>query len=34
MIPKSGTCFSDRIMRRKKHDPEKWGLLFGKDHAV
>jgi len=34
MIPKSGNYFSDKIMRRKKHDPEKWELLFGQDHAA
>jgi len=34
MIPKSGNCFSDRIMRLNKHDPEKWQLLFGSDHAT
>jgi len=34
MIPKSGNCFSEKIMRLKKHDAEKWELLFGKDHAA
>jgi len=31
MIPKSWNCFSDKIMRQEKHDPEKLELLFGKD---
>jgi hypothetical protein len=29
MIPKSGNRFSDKIMRGKKHDPEKWAPVFG-----
>jgi len=33
MIPKSGTRFSDKIMRKTKHDPEKWEPVFGQDHA-
>jgi len=33
MIPKSGTCFSQKIMRREEHDPEKRDLLFAEDHA-
>jgi len=24
MIPKSGTRFSEKIMRGQQHDPEKW----------
>ena len=33
MIPKSGNRFSEKIMRRETHDPEKWEPVFGKDHA-
>jgi len=33
MIPKSGYRFSEKIMRKDKHDPEKWVPVFGKDHA-
>jgi hypothetical protein len=34
MIPKSGTRFSEKIMRPTNgHDPEKWDPVFGKDHA-
>jgi hypothetical protein len=33
MIPKSGYRFSERIMLRQEHDPEKWIPVFGKDHA-
>jgi len=33
MIPKSGRRFSGKIMREKKHDPEKWRPVFGEDHA-
>jgi hypothetical protein len=29
MIPKSGCRFSDRIMLRQEHDPEKWMPVFG-----
>jgi len=34
MVPKSGNCFSDKIMRLRKHDPEKRQLLFGQDNAA
>jgi hypothetical protein len=33
MIPKSGSRFSEKIMLKQKHDPEKWKPVFGKDHA-
>jgi hypothetical protein len=41
MIPKSmsstpigdGNRFSDKIMRKTAHDPEKWVPVFGQDHA-
>jgi hypothetical protein len=33
MIPKSGYRFSEKIMRKNTHDPEKWVPVFGKDHA-
>jgi hypothetical protein len=33
MIPKSGFRFSDQIMLKEKHDPEKWTPVFGSDHA-
>jgi hypothetical protein len=34
MIPKSGNRFSEEIMlKKKKHDPEKWEPVFGRDHA-
>jgi hypothetical protein len=33
MIPKSGCRFSEKIMLKEKHDPEKWLPVFGKDHA-
>jgi len=34
MTPKSGSRFSDKIMLiKRKHDPEKWQPVFGKDHA-
>jgi hypothetical protein len=33
MIPKSGNRFSDKIMLKKKHDPEKWKPIFGQDRA-
>src|ERR1700730_16906088 len=33
MIPKSGTGFRKRSCFSKKHDPEKWNTVFGRDHA-
>jgi len=30
MIPKSGSRFSGRIMRKTAHDPEKWDRFSGK----
>jgi hypothetical protein len=33
MIPKSGYRFSEKIMLKLEHDPEKWPPVFGKDHA-
>jgi len=33
MIPKSAQRFSDQIMLRQKHDPEKCEPVFGRDHA-
>jgi len=33
MIRKSGTRFSEKIMLKKMHDPEKWNPVFRKDHA-
>ncbi len=33
MIPKSGNRFSEKIMRGRKHDSEKWEPVFGEDHA-
>jgi hypothetical protein len=33
MIPKSGNRFSEKIMLKQEHDPEKWGPVFGKDYA-
>jgi hypothetical protein len=33
MIPKSGYRFSDKIMIRQEHDPEKWEPVFGQDHG-
>jgi hypothetical protein len=33
MIRKSGRRFSEKIMLKQKHDPEKWTPVFRKDHA-
>jgi hypothetical protein len=33
MIRKSGHRFSEKIIRKQKHDPEKWAPVFRKDHA-
>jgi hypothetical protein len=33
MSPKIGGRLSEKIMRGRKHDPEKWEPVFGKDHA-
>jgi hypothetical protein len=33
MIRKSGSRFSEKIMLRLKHDPEKWKPVFRKDHV-
>jgi hypothetical protein len=33
MLPKSGYRFSEKIMLKQEHDPEKWIPVFGKDHA-
>src|SRR4051794_25230851 len=33
MIPKSGYRFSEQVMLRQEHDPEKWIPVFGTGHA-
>jgi hypothetical protein len=33
MIPKSVQRFSEKIMLKQEHDPEKCAAVFGKDHA-
>src|SRR6187551_3338172 len=33
-LMRGGNRFSDQVMRRNRHDPEKWEPVFGSGHAL